>query len=250
MVSGERDGAFIGMMGSKDREITMRNRAWRVASGAWREKLEECDRSSADRKHRGAGAAFFLFRTTRHAPRATLLGLLIAIGCSEAPPAAKPAAKVSPGTPSESVVSLKVATPEEYGKILQSHAGKVIVVDFWATYCVPCRKQFPHTVDMHKRYSADGLATISVCCDDAEKDDEALAFLKKTGATFTNLRSSSGGDDETFTAFEIEGGGLPHYKLFDRTGKLRYSFSVDPTAEKQFTEEDVEEKVKELLAEK
>ena len=145
---------------------------------------------------------------------------------------------------------MRTAGVGEYREAIAALKGKVVLVDFWATYCAPCRKQFPHTVELSRTHGAEGLAVLSVCCDDEDKEPEALAFLKKAGATFTNLRSKFGSDEETYTAFEIEGGALPHYKLYDRSGKLRHTFGVDPAAEKQFTPEEIDAKVKELLAEK
>lgn len=201
-------------------------------------------------------------RAARRLAGALLVTLLVGVGCNQsnapATAPAKPAQSSKPSaepagsstSKSESEVTMQDATAEQFGKIVEEHRGKVVLVDFWATYCEPCRKQFPHTVEMSHQYAGEGLATISVCCDDPEKSTVALNFLKKSGATFQNLRSSSGADEQTYTDFEIEGGALPHYKIYDRSGKLRHTFNVDPTVEKQFTAEDVEEKVKELLAEK
>ena len=91
---------------------------------------------------------------------------------------------------------------------------------------------------------------ISMCCDDEESHAAALQFLIKSKATFTNLRSTLGAGDETYSAYKIDSGALPHYKLYDRAGKLRQTFGVDPTAKKQFTSEDIQAKVEELLEEK
>lgn len=146
-------------------------------------------------------------------------------------------------------ITLRVVDAKQYAAVISSHKKQVVLVDFWATYCGPCRKQFPHTVSMSKKYRAAGLVAVSVSCDDPEKEREALAFLKKSNATFENLRSKFGSDEETYTSFDIEGGALPHYKLYDRAGKLRHTFGTDPDAEKQFTPEDVEAAVKKLLGE-
>lgn len=179
---------------------------------------------------------------------------LMSAGCSNNsdPKSESPAAgeKSSATEKSPTEISLRVGGADELQAVLDSHRGKVVLVDFWATWCAPCRKQFPHTVELNRQHAADGFAAISVSCDEADREEEIMAFLKKTGATFDNLRSKHGGDEETFSAFAIEGGALPHYKLYDRTGKLRHTFGADPTAEKQFTSEDIDIKVKELLAEK
>jgi thiol-disulfide isomerase/thioredoxin len=165
-----------------------------------------------------------------------------------------PASPEEPGKGSDRAtaeeIKLVPLDPKDFAAAVARHKGEVVLVDFWATYCAPCRKQFPHTVKLHRDYSAAGLATISVSCDDAEKEAEALQFLKRSEAHFENFVSTAGSDEETFVGLEIEGGALPHYKLYDRAGKLRYTFGSDPTAEKQFTSEDIDARVKELLAEK
>lgn len=187
---------------------------------------------------------------------------LILIGCSGDTGGSKPASNSAKDSATSnsatdadsksaaSEITLKAAQPDDLQKLIATHKGKVVLVDFWATWCAPCRKQFPHTVELSRKHAADGFAAISVSCDDADRDAEILAFLKKSDARFDNIRSKFGGDEETFTAFEIEGGALPHYKLYDRTGKLRHTFGTDPTADKQFTPEDIDVKVAELLEEK
>ena len=65
----------------------------------------------------------------------------------------------------------------------------------------------------------------------------------------SGLISALGGGSKAAEAFEISGGALPHYKLFDRTGKLRRTFGVDPSATTQFTTADIDAAVAELLAE-
>jgi thiol-disulfide isomerase/thioredoxin len=158
----------------------------------------------------------------------------------------KPAEPIA-STNSSAPVTIQVVDKAGYEAIIHKHAGKVVLVDFWATWCIPCKKLFPHTVHLHDEFSGQGLAVVSVSLDDAEAEAEALAFLKKSHATFDNLRVKSGGSDETFEAFEIASGAIPHFKLYDRSGKLHRVFDVDPSADKQFTAKDIEQAVKELL---
>ena len=167
---------------------------------------------------------------------ATLLLLIVTSACQSAEPAA--------------TVTLRTVTPKQYAAILKSAKGKVVLVDFWATYCRPCRQQFPHTVELHNKLADQGLVVLSMSCDDEENHEAALKFLTKSQARFTNLRSAPGASDETFNAYDIDSGALPHYKLYDRKGKLRQTFALDPAAKKQFTSEDVQAKVEELLGEK
>jgi len=60
---------------------------------------------------------------------------------------------------------------------LKSHAGKVVIVDFWASWCVPCRRSFPWLNDMHQKYADEGLVIIGVNLD-ADRS-EAMKFLEE-----------------------------------------------------------------------
>jgi len=175
-------------------------------------------------------------------------------GCNKAAPNADtPSPEAKPATSATTPaaeVTLLAATPQELEAAVAAHQGKVVLVDYWATYCAPCRQQFPHTVQMSQELAEQGFVAISVCCDEPEKEAEALSFLKKSGATFQNFRSSLGGDEDALLAFEIDGGALPHYKLYGRDGGLQKAFGTDPTADRQFTSEEIEQHVKELLKQK
>jgi thiol-disulfide isomerase/thioredoxin len=138
-------------------------------------------------------------------------------------------------------VQLVPGDEKDLDKLIAKNKGKVVFVDYWATFCGPCKKNFPHTVELHKKHKGDGLVVVSVAFDLLEDKDRALDFLKKQGATFDNLISKyDGGGSDANDAFGI--GPLPHLRLYDRKGKLRYKWEGKAT--------DLDAKVKELLVEK
>ena len=141
----------------------------------------------------------------------------------------------------ETEITLVPADEKDLDALIAKNKGKVIFVDYWAMFCGPCKKAFPHTVELHKKHQTEGLVVISIDFDLLEEQDKALAFLKEQGATFDNLISKyDGGGSDANDAFGI--GPLPHLRLYDRQGKMRHKW--DGKAE------DLDAKVKELLAEK
>jgi thiol-disulfide isomerase/thioredoxin len=65
---------------------------------------------------------------------------------------------------------------------VSDYEGKVVILDFWASWCVPCRRSFPWLNDMHARYGDDGLVIIGVNLD--QERSEAEAFLQEFPAQF------------------------------------------------------------------
>src|SRR5262245_24053322 len=70
------------------------------------------------------------------------------------------------------------------------HRGKVVVVDFWATNCIPCIEALPHYVEYQKKYADKGLVVITVSVDPADNKkriDKANQILTDNNATLRNL---------------------------------------------------------------
>jgi thiol-disulfide isomerase/thioredoxin len=145
-------------------------------------------------------------------------------------------------------ISVRVVNKAGYDKIINANKGSVIVVDCWATWCVPCRKAFPETVKMAKAYADKGVVVVSLCFDDPVKGqvpDKVKEFLVKQDAQFENLVSSLDISEEGAEAFGIANGALPHFKIYGKDGKL---FKVFESGEdKEFTHEEIEAAVKAAL---
>jgi DsbE subfamily thiol:disulfide oxidoreductase len=99
---------------------------------------------------------------------------------------------------------------------LHSLKGQVVYVDFWASWCGPCRKSFPWLNQMQAKYGAKGFKVIAVNVDNERK--LADAFLKEHKAEFTIGYDPSG---DLAKAFGVQG--MPSSYLIDRQGVIRFS---------------------------
>lgn len=158
-----------------------------------------------------------------------------------------PAADAGPGKAAADSVTVSVVTPAEFSDVIAKHAGKVVFVDFWATWCVPCRKAFPHTVDLARKHP-EKLAVVSMSLDDADAKEDVLDFLKKQNAAFDNLMCSYGGADESYDAYQIPGAALPYFRIYDRDGSLKHTFGYDAENDQGVDETKVHEALEALIA--
>jgi thiol-disulfide isomerase/thioredoxin len=126
-------------------------------------------------------------------------------------------------------VSLELIRYADLGNRIQATSGRVVVVDFWATYCLPCKKEFPRLVELHRKYAAKGMTALSVSLDDPTDEqarEKASRFLTEKQATFTNLLL-----DEKVAVWQtkLKIDGPPCVFVFNRNGRLvkRYHDDVD-----------------------
>ncbi len=151
-------------------------------------------------------------------------------------------------------VVFRTVDPQGLEAEVAHHKGKVVFVDFWATYCIPCIQGLPKYADLVRKLGDKGLVVITMALDEATEDEREPEFLKRLSAplaplasSFTNLRSKEGGSEEAMSAYGVEGGALPHYRLYGRDGKLLRTFvSGDPDHLWDYT--DVEKAIQEALA--
>jgi len=136
--------------------------------------------------------------------------------------------------------------PQFKDRLAASKGAKFTLVDVWATTCGPCKENFPHLVEMHRKYSGKGLAVISLTLDDptdAKAVAEAEKFLREKKAVFTNvLLDENYGDG--FDKLDINT--IPAVFLFGPDGKEMKRFTMDDPYH-QFTYEQVEKEVIALL---
>jgi thiol-disulfide isomerase/thioredoxin len=104
-------------------------------------------------------------------------------------------------------------TLQAFEKLIAQHQGKVVYVDFWASWCGPCRKSFPWMNTMQAQYEKEGLVIISVNVD----SDKSFAteFLEETPANFTIFYDPKG---NVARKFKLKG--MPSSFLINRQGQL------------------------------
>src|SRR5947208_11009694 len=74
-----------------------------------------------------------------------------------------------------------------YPKVIAAHHGKVVLANFWATWCVPCRKEMPQLVQLSRKLAARGFDLVMISADEAEQQGAAAKLLQDNhaeGATY------------------------------------------------------------------
>lgn len=124
--------------------------------------------------------------------------------------------------------------------MLPATAGKVVLVDFWASWCVPCKASFPCMNRLNASYAKKGLVIIGISVDD--KAEDFKGFVAKQKPAFVVAHDISHQAAEAFNP-----PGMPTSYLVDRKGNIRYIHKgfKGATTEREYTKE-----IEALLAEK
>lgn len=116
----------------------------------------------------------------------------------------------------EKLLSLVLPDPSGRPQRLDQWRGKVLVINFWATWCEPCRKEMPTLIKAHKKYASNGVQIVGIALDSVSKVQE---FAKSLGVDYPVVI----GGLETIEVTRKIGnatGGLPYTVVLDRTGKI------------------------------
>jgi cytochrome c biogenesis protein CcmG/thiol:disulfide interchange protein DsbE len=111
--------------------------------------------------------------------------------------------------------------------------GKVVYLDFWASWCGPCRQSFPWMNSITKKFSNEKFQIVAISVDDSESDIKK--FLRRTPADFTILSDSSG---RTPAAYEVKA--MPSSFLINKNGSIVKKYSGFKESEIESIENDIQ----------
>lgn len=113
---------------------------------------------------------------------------------------------------------------ESLPTVIQEHRGQVVLVNFWATWCIPCREEFPDLVRLHQERHQDGLTIISISIDTPENEVRAGAFLEEHNVPFPTYITHT---DELSKFLRVMDstwtGAIPATFIFNAQGGRAYS---------------------------
>ncbi|MEO5959095.1 MAG: TlpA disulfide reductase family protein [Opitutaceae bacterium] len=169
-------------------------------------------------------------KSVRFVPALVLLTFGVAACAPKKDEAPKP--KVAAVVDAATLVAMGLAPSwslkDVNGNLVKSEQfkGKVVVVDFWATWCGPCRIEIPGYIELEKKYGKDGFAVIGISLDQAGPE-VVKDFVVKNGINYQVVM----GDEAVTAAF---GGmeAIPTTFLIDRAGQIRHrKVGIEETAE-------------------
>jgi peroxiredoxin len=162
----------------------------------------------------------------RRAFTVSIVVLAVLLGCTRTDDRS---ASVSGDAPNFKLQDLSGKTVQ-----LSDYKGKPVMLDFWATWCQPCRDTIPGIVKLHKDYAGKGLAILAISLDGGESED-LKTFQKKHGMTYTVLI----GNEDVASQYGVRT--IPMMILIDKSGKIQKRYLGAGS------EDDIEKTVKQLL---
>lgn len=153
---------------------------------------------------------------SRIAPIVLAAVLSLLGGCSQ-----QETASTAPVPPAVSAESIQFTLPDLTGKErqLREWQGQVVVLNFWAPWCPPCREEMPALVELQQKYADRGLSVVGITIDSREN---AQNFIDETGIKFPILI----GEDRGIVLAQTLGnrvGVLPYTVVLDRKGQVAYT---------------------------
>jgi thiol-disulfide isomerase/thioredoxin len=119
------------------------------------------------------------------------------------------------------VTNPEVIDQHGYREVLEKHRGRPVMVNFWATWCEPCREEYPMVNALAREYAARGLVVVAVSLDEETELEQLSRFLETNKPVFPNYRKRPGGDEDFINSVTPQwSGAIPATFFYDRNGKL------------------------------
>ena len=114
----------------------------------------------------------------------------------------------------------EIIDAQGYQKLLEQYRGKPLLVTFWATWCEPCRDEYPMLNELAKQYASQGLMVVGVSLDDDGDLILMRRFIARYKPVFPNYRKKAGGE-EAFRQTVLPGwsGTLPASVFYEKNGQ-------------------------------
>lgn len=167
---------------------------------------------------------------------ALLAGFLLSAHYYAEPP---PASLLSPSGNLIGSLRPDFSLGSDTGELVSSTAftGKTLLINFWATWCEPCRREMPMLMDLQSEYGADGLQIIGIALDEVQSVRD---FVQRYGITYTVLVGAADAMATSAAYGNVEGV-LPYSVLVDKEGIIRWQYTGEVPSE------DVSKLLSELL---
>src|SRR5579862_1423782 len=147
---------------------------------------------------------------------------LITAGVSHSTPAQSASAKPAPKSGKSAAADLPQIDLAGYNQVLAKYKGKPLVVTFWATWCEPCRDEYPMLNELAKQYAPQGLKVVGITLDQDGDSDRILMrrFLARYKPIFPNYRKKQG-DENGFIQAVMPGwnGSIPATFFYGKDGQ-------------------------------
>ena len=112
-----------------------------------------------------------------------------------------------------------------FQNLVNSHKGKVVVYDFWATWCAPCRAELPQLIKLEAKLRSQGVELITISADEPEQKAAAEKFIQRFGVQAPAYLKQAADDDHFINAIDPKwSGALPAMFLYDKAGHKVRSF--------------------------
>lgn len=117
----------------------------------------------------------------------------------------------------EALLSAPLPDLQNQPQTLAQYRGKVLVVNFWATWCPPCREEIPFFIETQTKLGSNGLQFVGIALDNPQ---QVAAFIQEFAVNYPVLIGGIN-ESEALRKLGNSGGGLPFTLIYDRSGNLR-----------------------------